>query len=410
MCWTWCSAVRGEITSLRGDLGVRVADRDEAENLDLASGEARRANRAATASPSLPCRLQDCSDAVCIELPRPHLVSELLRGALGAQRRPVRTLLRHRLKRIRGGEDANARGLVSRSGAAVVAGAVQSLVVHARDTRERLEHSGAGEDPLRVVRVQSHLLPLGGGERAWLLPDCVRHGKTADVVQQSRDLELVDRASRPGRGDVQPPWSALRLRVSDRGLRVASGRQRPRMRRRCRGARSRPAPRLAAALARELRYVGLATSRRAAPRHSPRRRPRRLGPAASPRALASLEPRARGRRRRGAPPHPRPLARYEPEARCRLRADRGVVLCRPTTQRPRRVPGRRRGQVRCDGRLRSPPRRMPCRSSVRTPRRPRGCALRVRLERRAEVLESPRERGLRDSRRDRRDWFWIPPA
>ncbi len=50
----------------------------------------------------------------------------------------MRTVLRHRLKRVRCCEQANGDGLIPRVAASVIAGSVETLVVHARERREPL--------------------------------------------------------------------------------------------------------------------------------------------------------------------------------------------------------------------------------------------------------------------------------
>ncbi len=171
-----------------------MADRHEPENLDLARCESGGPHGRAPASTNLTGRLEHGGNAVGVELSGAHLGSELSGGLICAQSRPVRSVLRHRMERIRRGEDAHGRRLLTGGGAAVVAGAVEPFVVHAGDARHGLERTGAGQDPLRVVRVHPHLFPLGASERGGFPPDRICHRQPADVVEESGDLEPGDRA------------------------------------------------------------------------------------------------------------------------------------------------------------------------------------------------------------------------
>ena len=110
----------------------------------------------------------------------------------------MRPVLRHRLEGIRRREDAHGDGLVPRAAATVVSRAVEPLVMHSRERSQRLERARGREDALGVVRMQAHLLPLGRRQRPGLLPDRVRHGEPAEVVQVCGDLELGARAARRG--------------------------------------------------------------------------------------------------------------------------------------------------------------------------------------------------------------------
>ena len=170
-----------------GDLRVRAAGRDQPRDLDLALAEAGRAAgcpgagagsrprpraRPITASPSSrPARTSRCSSAAAC--------SASSAGRCG--RSWVIAWKASAAARIR---TAGARS--RRAAAAVVARPVEPLVVHAGDAGHRLERLGRGQDALRVVRVHPHLLPLGGGQRAGLLPDRVRDRDAAEVARAAR--------------------------------------------------------------------------------------------------------------------------------------------------------------------------------------------------------------------------------
>ena len=125
-------------------------------------------------------------------------------AAGGVERRPVRPRLAHRAVAVGGGEDAGR--LVERrpAGAAVVAGAVEPLVVGAGQEPDRGERRRLGERALGEVRVQPHALPFAEPERARLLPDRVRHADAAEVVRErgaSHERDGVRRqAHAPGGG------------------------------------------------------------------------------------------------------------------------------------------------------------------------------------------------------------------
>lgn len=79
-------------------------------------------------------------------------------GRLGILRGPVGAWLRHRLERV-GGRMQPGRHRDGRCGRlAVIPGAVESLVVHAREARERLERRAPVQDALAVVGAQAHAL------------------------------------------------------------------------------------------------------------------------------------------------------------------------------------------------------------------------------------------------------------
>ena len=74
---------------------------------------------------------------------------------------------------------------------AVVAGAVQPFVMCPRHGGQRGKSRRSREHALRVVRMQAHPLPFAAGEWTWLVPDTVRHGSPAEVVDQTGVAQLV---------------------------------------------------------------------------------------------------------------------------------------------------------------------------------------------------------------------------
>jgi hypothetical protein len=134
-----------------------------------------------------------------------RFVQQLRFGAGLVERGPVGPLLAHRLVAVGGGEDA-ARAVEPRcERLAVVAGAIEPLVVSAgqrADLRERLR---VRERALGVVRVQAHALPVAQSERPRLLPDRVRHADAAEIERERRTPHLCDLAGR----EVQAPCRSL---------------------------------------------------------------------------------------------------------------------------------------------------------------------------------------------------------
>ena len=95
----------------------------------------------------------------------------------------MRSRLRHRVVRVRGGEEARARRNARRGQPPVVAGAVEPLVRQRRQRRDRAERIEARQDPLREVAVHAHALALRLRQRARLVPDVEHDAGAPDVVQ-----------------------------------------------------------------------------------------------------------------------------------------------------------------------------------------------------------------------------------
>ena len=182
MCSMWLRAVFGVITS---SAAICLLDRPRATS--------RRTSTSRVVSPAgqLPRRPTECpaaartaATASAIELPRPHVGLELLRGVLSAERWTVRTRLAHRPVRVDGSEDS----CLSRDRRARetlrVARAVESLTVLDGDLRERRERRRLMEHPLGQIGVQSDPLPLADAQRARLVPDRVRHAESPEIVHE----------------------------------------------------------------------------------------------------------------------------------------------------------------------------------------------------------------------------------
>ena len=98
----------------------------------------------------------------------------------------------------------------------MVPGPVDALVVRRRRLDEGRKRAAPGEDPLGVVGVEPHPLPLRGRERTRLVPDPVLDGDPAEVVNEPRPPQAV------ARGVVESGVAARLL--GERGDRCGNGR------------------------------------------------------------------------------------------------------------------------------------------------------------------------------------------
>ena len=96
----------------------------------------------------------------------------------------MRAPLSHRLVGVSGGEDARRPAERRRMRLAVVAGAVEPLVMGTRQLADRRKRWRVGERALGEVWVQLHTLPVGETEGSGLLPDCVRNRDSAEVERE----------------------------------------------------------------------------------------------------------------------------------------------------------------------------------------------------------------------------------
>lgn len=109
---------------------------------------------------------------------------------------------------VGGGEQTRRRRQASGGRAPVVPGPVGTLVVKGGDRCEGAKKGGTGENPLGVVGVQPHPLPVVGCQRVGLVPDAEGDRDAPEVVDERRspdphDLAGVEPAPRRGRG--RPP-------------------------------------------------------------------------------------------------------------------------------------------------------------------------------------------------------------
>ena len=151
-------------------------------------------------------------------------------------------------------------------------------MVGAGQRRQRRERAGALEHALGVVRVQADALPLGRAQRPGLVPDPVRHGHPAEVVQEARGADLrhlgpraAERPRRPSAASsatrAECPCRNVELDVGELAERAGDRSPAPRPR------PSRPARGSASMTRSHASGASAARSERARARRAPRRRP-----------------------------------------------------------------------------------------------------------------------------------------
>ena len=111
----------------------------------------------------------------------------------------MRTILDHALIGFRGGEDARLRREPGAADAAMIAGAVEPLMMLADEGAEARQRRRPRQDALAIIGMEPHLLPFRLAERPRLGPDARRDRRLADVVQHGRAAEIGDcRPGQPG--------------------------------------------------------------------------------------------------------------------------------------------------------------------------------------------------------------------
>ena len=118
-----------------------------------------------------------------------HHLGDRARGRLGRHGGPPRANLGHGLVDVAGGQQS--RGGIKRGAShpAVVAAAVDTLVVGPGDRGEGREGRGLSKNPLAVVGVQTDPFAFGIVEGTGLVPDAVGDADAPQVVQQRRVLQ-----------------------------------------------------------------------------------------------------------------------------------------------------------------------------------------------------------------------------
>jgi hypothetical protein len=175
-------------------LGLQAA-RQHRDHLGLALGEPRRP---LDSRYPLAGRLDHRGDRIGVEPAAACLLAQGLHRPLWRERLAVRPRLTHRLVGVGGGEHPGGQGELGAAAPAVVARAVEALVVGAGNGRKRGQERGAGEDALGVIRVEAHLFPLVGAQRPGLLPGAGADRNPPEVMDERRAPErfrVVDAAT-----------------------------------------------------------------------------------------------------------------------------------------------------------------------------------------------------------------------
>jgi hypothetical protein len=205
-----------------GDLGVAAPLGDQPEHLHLAVGQPRGQPPAGDHG-VVAGRGQHGPDGLGVEASLAGAGQQQPPRLLGSHGGPVRPALGHRLVGVGGRQHPGRHGELGARAAAVVAAAVEPLVVHPDRRPQRRQPLRPGQDPLGVVGVQPDLLPLVGAQGARLLPDRVRDGHPTDVVQQPGQLEVGDggrREPEPVPGAAGQGGNAGRMPVGEGRLEV----------------------------------------------------------------------------------------------------------------------------------------------------------------------------------------------
>ena len=113
--------------------------------------------------------------------------------------------LGHRAPHVGRGEHTRDRRQLLGAHAAVIARAVEALVVRGGGARELAQRRDPGEQSLGVVAVKPYLLPFAAGQRPGLLPDGGRDADAAQVVQPCRAPQLARSPRAPARAATPRP-------------------------------------------------------------------------------------------------------------------------------------------------------------------------------------------------------------
>ncbi|MDQ3523695.1 MAG: hypothetical protein M3451_01415, partial [Chloroflexota bacterium] len=163
----------------------------EAEHLYLAFGQPGWPLASGTFA-GVSSNSQDRIDSFGIEPTCRSFSAQALGGGLGRQGRAVGPFLGQGLVHVRHRHQARAernhRGRI----VAIVTGAVQALVMHACQGRERRKRRRARQNAFRVVGMQPDLFPLGGRQRPGFIQDAVWNAGATEVVQQRGPADVRD--------------------------------------------------------------------------------------------------------------------------------------------------------------------------------------------------------------------------
>ncbi len=186
-----------------GDLAIRAAACQESEHFDLACRQACDGLDPATRP--VTGNLQDRLHGTPFEAAGQDLGVQLTRGLPGFERGAVGAHLGHRRICVGCGEHARTRGQETGRQSARIPKAVESLMVQRRETANDVDTADLGQDPIGLVRMQAHPLPIVPSQGAL----------TAPVG------ELADRAEGVVKHHRVQTTSWRRLEGEDRGPEVA---------------------------------------------------------------------------------------------------------------------------------------------------------------------------------------------
>ena len=188
----------GGDVELAGRFLGRVAGRDQPQDLDLARGQPGQAlgRRAAR---GLPGAGEHRFDGVGAELPFLDRAAKLGGRRRVAGRRPVGPRLARGLERFGGGQDAGGRREIRAARVAVVAAAVEPLVMALHERGDDLAVAAQRRQrALAVVGVQPGGVRLALGQGAGPHPGRDGHGQLADVVGVGRPADVANVGRREG--------------------------------------------------------------------------------------------------------------------------------------------------------------------------------------------------------------------
>ena len=201
-----------EITRRCGDLRVRQAPARRAAAPRPGARSARPgARRAGSAARARRRRRAPRRTASGSRRPARASAARSSAASLGRARRAVGARLGHRLEGVGGGEHARRRAAIAAAPwPAVVARAVEPLVVHPGQRGERRQRAAARQHPLGVVGVQPHALllaPAAAARARSQMP--FGHGRAPEVVHERRAAQRRPRRRvEPGALARRPPASS----------------------------------------------------------------------------------------------------------------------------------------------------------------------------------------------------------
>jgi len=122
------------------------------------------------------------ADSAGVQTASRDIIAQLARRLVRRQSGPPGTMLAHRLIHLSHGKKASGHRHRRCGQSAVVAGAVESLVMQTGEGCGRTQRRRQAEDALTVMCVQANPLPLGGIQRPARDPDSVWDADHAEVM------------------------------------------------------------------------------------------------------------------------------------------------------------------------------------------------------------------------------------